>query len=80
MRVKIKKIPFLMLTNFLKSKHNQKNAHLFNICEPVPPSRFMQVICDLMFVNLGIVELRSVPTANTVISAEITLDFKMING
>ena len=56
------------------------NAHLFNICEPVPPSRFMQVICDLMFVNLGIVELRSVPTANTIICAEITLDFKMIDG
>ena len=58
----------------------KKNAHLFNICEPVPPSRFMQVICDLMFVNLGIVELRSVPTANTVICTEITLDFKMIDG
>ena len=73
------KITFLMLTHF-QSCNKEKNAHLFNICEPVPPSRFMQVICDLMFVNLGIVELRSVPTANTVICAEITLDFKMIDG
>ena len=63
-----------------KAVTRKKIAHLFNICEPVPPSRFMQVICDLMFVNLRIVELRSVPTANTVICAEITLNFKMIDG
>ena len=40
----------------------------------------MQVICNLMMVDFRIVELRSVPTANTIIGAKITLDFKMIDG